>query len=346
MILRMTLGVGLLLAALAGTAAAQRLTVTSWGGAYQNAQREAFFAPFMIETGVILTEAVWNGGIGALRDQVAGGSPDWDVVEVRSDELALGCAEGLFEPIDYGAIGGEDQFVSSAVHECGVGNVVWSLLIAYDGAVLGQDPPQSWADFWDTERFPGRRALRRGPQFTLESALLADGVPPEDVYDVLRTPEGVDRAFAKLDELGNDLVWWEDGAEPLTLLANGEVVMTATYNGRIATTNRSTGRDLRPVWPGSLYTLDSWVILRGSSRIEEAYKFIAFVSEAERQAHMSMLIPYGVTNRNARALIDPITQANLPTSPERLAVSLQLDTAFWAENIDPLTERFERWLAE
>jgi len=341
--IRSALTAALALTLTAGTAAAQHLTVTSWGGAYQDAQRQVFFAPFMVETGVVLTEDVWHGGMAALRAQVADGEPEWDVVEVRADELALGCAEGLFEPIDYDAIGGRDQFIASAVHECGVGNVVWSMLLAYDQAVLGAEGPRTWADFWDTDRFPGRRALRYGPQYTLEFALMADGVPPEDVYAVLATDEGVDRAFAKLDELREHLVWWEDGGRPLELLASGEVVMSSAYNERISTINRAAGIQLRQVWPGSILAVDSWAILRGSPRVEAGHRFIAFASDPTRQAALPPLIPYGVTNRAARALLDPTLAADLPTAPERLAVSLKLDTEFWAVHLDALTERFEAW---
>ena len=162
----------------------------------------------------------------------------------------LGCEEGLYEPIDWDAVGGKDQFIDAAVDDCGVGTIVWSTVLAYDGDKITDDPPQSWADFWDTEKYPGQaRACAGGPKYTLEFALMADGVAPAEVYEVLRTPEGVDRAFAKLDEIKDDIIWWEAGAQPPQLLASGEVVMTSAYNGRIsaankrrAATSRSSGR--------------------------------------------------------------------------------------------------------
>jgi putative spermidine/putrescine transport system substrate-binding protein len=331
-------------AALALPAAAQDLTVTSWGGDYQDAQRQVYFEPFEAATGIDLIEDVWNGGVGAIRARVEGGSAGWDVVQVEAEELVLGCEEALYEPIDYDAVGGRRQFIPQAVHECGVGTIVWSTVLAYDADVLAE-APRDWADFWDTERFPGTRALRRGPKYTLEFALLADGVAMEDVYDVLRTPEGVDRAFAKLDEIRDALIWWEAGAQPPQLLGAGDVVMTSAYNGRITAANESDDRNFRIVWDGSIYALDSWAILAGSPNADEAHEFIAFASEAEHQAGLPPLIPYGVTNRAASALIDPAVLAELPTAPDNLAVSFQLDTEFWVENIDPLTERFNNWAA-
>ena len=156
-------------------------------------------------------EESWDGGIGVLQAKVKAGSPNWDVVQVEADELALGCDDGLFEKIDWTSIGPKADFIKSAVSDCGVGAFVWSTAIAYDGAKLAQGP-QSWADFWDVAKFPGKRALRKGPKYTLEFALMADGVTPERVYEVLSTTEGVARAFAKLDKLRPNLIWWEFGS--------------------------------------------------------------------------------------------------------------------------------------
>jgi spermidine/putrescine-binding protein len=164
----------------------------------------------------------------------------------------------------------QDDFIEGAATECGVGTIVWSTQIGYDAGRI-DEAPQSWADFWNTEKWPGTRALRRGPKYTLEFALMADGVPAGEVYDVLRTEEGVERAFAKLDELRDNLIWWEAGAQPLQMLASGEVVMTSIYNGRMTGSNRDEGTNFAGVWPGSIYSIDSWVILEGSDDVELAH---------------------------------------------------------------------------
>ena len=100
--------------------------MTSWGGSYQDAQREVYFEPFKQATGIELVEDVWNGGVGAIRAKVEGGGQEWDVVQVEAEELVLGCEEGLYEPIDWDAVGGKDQFIDAAVDDCGVGTIVWS----------------------------------------------------------------------------------------------------------------------------------------------------------------------------------------------------------------------------
>jgi putative spermidine/putrescine transport system substrate-binding protein len=330
----------------AGAAAAADLTVTSWGGSYQDAQREVFFEPFKQATGINLIEDNWNGGVGAIRAKVEGGGHEWDVVQVEAEELVLGCEEGLYEPIDWDAVGGKDQFIDAAVSDCGVGTIVWTTAIAYDGDRITADAPQSWADFWDTEKYPGKRGLRRGPKYNLEFALMADGVDPAEVYDVLRTPEGVERAFAKLDEIKDDVIWWEAGAQPPQLLASGEVIMTSAYNGRISAANQGEGRNFKVVWPQSIYAVDSWVILRGSPNKDAALQFIAFASEPEHQSNLPKAIAYGVTNKAAADQIDKAILADLPTAPENLAGAIELDTEYWVENIDRLMERFTAWAAQ
>ena len=212
--------VGVALAAAAGGALApgRPLSVVSWGGAYQDAQKVVYFKPFMDKTGVKLVDESWDGGIGVLRAKMQGGANNWDVVQVESEELLLGCEEGLFEKLDWAKLGGKDKFLKDAVNDCGVGAIVYNFVLGYDGDKI-KAAPKGWADFWDVKKYPGKRALRKGPKTNLEIALIADGVPAKDVYKVLRTPEGIERAFKKLDTIKPDLVFWKAGAQPPQFLS-------------------------------------------------------------------------------------------------------------------------------
>ncbi|MGQ9365003.1 ABC transporter substrate-binding protein [Azospirillum sp. ST 5-10] len=330
---------------LAGAAHARDLTVVSWGGAYQDAQKKVYFEPFRQAAGVAMNDESWDGGIGVLRAKVQGGASTWDVVQVESEELALGCEEGLFETIAYSKIGGEGQYYKEAVNPCGVGAIVYDFVLGYDKDKL-KDAPDGWKDFFDTAKYPGKRALRQGPKTTLEIALIGDGVAPKDVYAVLATDEGVERAFRKLDTIKNDLVWWKAGAQPPQLLASGEVAMTSVYNGRIDAANKGEGKNFGMVWDGALYTLDSWVILKDSPNVDAAYKFLDFVGKAENQAKLSQNIAYGTSNKKAADLVPPAVLADLPTAPANMANSIEISTTFWLENIDRLTERFNKWAAK
>jgi putative spermidine/putrescine transport system substrate-binding protein len=330
--------------ALASVASARDLTVVSWGGAYQDVQKKVYFEPFKA-SGTAMNDESWDGGVGVLRAKVQGGASTWDVVQVESDELALGCDEGLFEKINYSKIGGEEAYLPATVNACGVGAIVYDFVLGYDKDKL-KDAPKGWADFFDTKKYPGKRALRQGAKTTLEIALIADGVAPADVYKVLATEAGIDRAFKKLDTIKGDLVWWKAGAQPPQLLASGEVVMTSVYNGRIDAANKKEKKNFGMVWNGALFTIDSWVILKGSPNVEAAHKFLNFVGKAENQAKLSEGIAYGTSNKAAPAKLPPAVLADLPTSPANLKNAAEIDVNFWLENIDRLTERFNKWAAK
>ncbi|MGB2815608.1 MAG: ABC transporter substrate-binding protein [Burkholderiaceae bacterium] len=321
------------------------LSVVSWGGAYQDAQKEVYFKPFMEKTGTKMVDESWDGGIGVLRAKMQGGANNWDVVQVESEELALGCEEGLFEKIDWSKLGGKDKFLKDAVSDCGVGSIVYNFVLGYDGDKI-KTAPTGWADFWDVKQFPGKRALRKGPKTNLEIALIADGVAPADVYKVLSTPAGVDRAFNKLSQLKPYLIWWEKGSQPPQMLASGEAVMVSAYNGRIAAANKTDKKNFKMVWKGSLYTIDSWVVMKGSPNKANAEKFLAFASDPQNQKNLPPHIPYGVTNVASTALVDKAVLPDLPTNPANLNASVYINDKFWLENLDKLNQRFNAWLAK
>ena len=119
-------------AALATVAQARDLTVVSWGGAYQDAQKKVYFEPFKKASGIPMNDESWDGGVGVLRAKVQGGAATWDVVQVESDELAVGCEEGLFEKMDYSKIGGEAAYIPPSVNPCGVGAILYDFVLGYD----------------------------------------------------------------------------------------------------------------------------------------------------------------------------------------------------------------------
>jgi len=330
----------------AGAHAAGKLAVVSWGGAYQDAQKEIYFEPAK-KAGIDMVDESWDGGVGVLRAKVQGGNAGWDVVQVESDELEIGCEEGLYEKLDFAKIGGADAYLPEAVHKCGVGAIVYDFVLGYDKDKIAADKaPKSWADFFDTKTWPGKRALRMGPKTTLEIALMADGVAADKVYEELKKPAGVDRAFKKLDTIKKDLVFWKSGAQPPQFLASGEVAMTSVYNGRIDAANKKDKRNFGIVWNQALYTIDSWVILKGSPNMKAAYDFLALAGKPENQAKLPNFIAYGVTAKAATPLIDKARLPDLPTAPENLSKAKMIDTEYWLENNDKLTERFNKWAAQ
>ena len=320
------------------------ISVMSFGGAYQEAQRKAVFETYTAATGIKVDEQEYGGEIAKIAAMIESGNTTIDVVDVDAPTLLQGCDEGIFEKIDWAQIGPKEDWLDGTTSDCGVGTIVYSTSLAYNGAAMA-DGPTVIADLFDTTKFPGKRGLWKNPATNLEFALLADGVPVDQVYEVLGTPEGLDRAFAKLDTIKSDIVWWEAGAQAPQLLASGEVVMTTAWNGRIYNANKE-GQDFKIVWDNQILDSNYWAIPKGAKDIAASMAFIKYAVDPQILAGTTKYIPYGPVRKSAAEFVTPEDAANLPTSPENLTVALTLDNAFWADNGDEIRKRFTTWLAQ
>lgn len=332
-----------LLASLAAHAQNQ-ITVVNFGGANGNAQKKAYVEPFEKATGNKIVSVEYNGEQAKIKAMVEAKNVTWDVVEVESPDVTRGCDEGLFEKLDYSKIGNKADFSPAAVHECGIGVFIWSTVMAYNADKI-KTPPVTWADFWDTKKIPGKRGMRKGARYNLEFALMADGVAVQDVYKVLATKDGAERAFKKMTELKPNIQWWEAGAQPPQFLVAGDVALTTVYNGRIDAAQRE-GKNLGITWTGGIYDLDYWVMPKGGKNRDVALKYIAMASGASEQAEYAKLISYGPTNTKALAKLDAKTLALLPTSPANSKTALQFNVSFWADQGEALEKRFAAWAAQ
>lgn len=320
------------------------LSVMSFGGAYQEAQRKAVFETYTAETGAKIDEQEYGGEIAKIKAMIESGNTTIDVVDVDAPTLLQGCDEGIFEKIDWANIGPQDDWIKGTTSECGVGTIVYATTLAYDGAKLA-DGPKTIKDLFDTTKFPGKRGLWKNPATNLEFALLADGVAPDQVYETLSTQAGADRAFAKLDTIKDSIVWWEAGAQAPQLLASGEVTMTTAWNGRIYNANKE-GKDFRIVWDNQILDSNYWAIPKGAKNAEGSLAFIKYAVEPKVLAGITKYIPYGPVRKSAAEFVAPDDAKNLPTSPQNLTVSLTLDNGFWADNGDEIRKRFTTWLAQ
>lgn len=323
-------------------ALADYITVVSFGGATREAQRKAFYGPFKEHAGVAVVNGSYDGNLDKLKRMQAMDDVRWDVLEVEAPELARGCAEGLFETLPADLAGPPGTLIAGAQQPCGVGIFVWSMVLAYDAGHLAT-APRHWADFWDVQRFPGKRGLRRGAKYNLEFALLADGVPAAQVYPLLASEAGVERAFRKLDQIKPYVHWWQSGQEPLRGLSDGSLVMSAAYNGRVSAA-QDQGAPLGISWAGSIYDFDFWAIPTRAYKRQQAQDFIRFSSTAAAQQAFAGLISYGPVNRAAQAALPEQQAQRLPTAEGNAAAALAMDVGFWSERGAELEQRFDAWL--
>ena len=333
-------------------AMADSLTVVSWGGAYTRSQVKAYHEPWVAKTGIKINSEDYNGGLAQVKAQVESGNVTWDLVDVELSDAVRGCDEGLFEAIPTNILPASPDgtpamkdFLPGTVTDCAVGQIVWSNVYAYDKNKFSGAKPKTMADFFNAKKFPGKRGMRKNPKPNLEFALIADGVPTDKVYEVLGTSEGVDRAFAKLDTIKDSIVWWEAGAQPPQLLADGEVAMTTAYNGRLFNAIVNEKKPFVIVWDGQVWDLDLWVIPKGTRNLKSALEFVAFSTDTVRNWDQSNYISYGPVRKSAQALLSPEMAPHMPTSPANFKNALQNDYQFWADNQDELNERFNTWLA-
>ena len=280
------------------------ITVVSWGGAFTRSQVEAYHKPWMAATKNTIVSENYNGGLAEIKAQVEAGNVTWNLVDVELHDAVRGCDEGILEVMDHSVLPDGDNgvrasedFLPGTLVECAVGNIAYSSVFIHDESKI--QGVGGITDFFDLNKFPGKRGLRKGAKPNLEFALMADGVEPEDVYEMLVTDAGVDRAFAKLDTIKNSTVWWESGAQPIQLLADGEVTMTTAYNGHAFEAMVSEGKPFVTNWDGQIWDVDLWVIPKGASNQKTTMDFVKFSTGTRPLADQASWIPYGPLRKSS-----------------------------------------------
>ncbi|MGB3022608.1 MAG: ABC transporter substrate-binding protein [Methyloceanibacter sp.] len=332
------------------------LSIATWGGAYGQSQDIAYFKPFTQKTGIGIKTETYDGTLAAIKAKIGGATSPIDVVDLAAGALDTLCRDGLLETLDSSMLdagpsgeGAKDDFLDGGLASCGVASVAWSAALAFDRQAFAKAKPAKIADLLDPKKFPGKRALPKGPRYTLELALLADGVEPADIYRELATPAGADRAFAALDKIKPDIVWWDKAKDPIAWLIEGKAAMAAGYSGRIFRAALSARQRIDVLWDGQIYDLDLWAIPKGAENKDDAKRFIAFATEPAQMAAQAALIAYGPMRKSAIALvgkhpkIDIEMKSYLPTAPDNFLKALKFDEAWWGEHGEELGRRFDTW---
>ena len=332
---------------------------TSWGGDYEISQQKAYVDTWDKGTVKFLQ---YGGGLDEVRTQVNSGSATWDIVDVLPHDARVGCDEGLFEELDRemfkpapDGTAMDDDIMVEVPNDCVVPQAFWSYLFFYKEGTFKGSQPTTIADFFDVEKFPGKRGIHAWPNALIEMALVADGVEIKDVYKVLSTEAGIDRAFARLDSIKENAVIWYSGEMPLQMIKSDEVVMSVAFSGRVGAAILSAGEKFVTVWDGQVLEEEWLVLLNGAPNADEAREFLVHASSPEQQAAQSRYINYGPMRASAFDIIQQgepwfhngknIMQ-HMPNRPEIMPRTIIANPEWWADYGDVVGERYIAWIAE
>ena len=343
---------------------ASDMTLVSWGGAYQNSQQKAYVEPYVAANEGV--SAVWDESsaeaVAKLRAMNEAGNVTWDLVDVVAADAMRLCDEGLAMEINHDEMLADapDGTKASAdfgdliVSDCFIPQIVYSTTMGYRTDLVGDTAPTSVCAIFDTEAYPGKRSLEKRPINNMEWALICDGVAKDDVYSVLETAEGQEQALAKLDTIKDDVIWWSAGADTPQLLADGEIVMGSTYNGRFFSLIEEQKQPVAMLWDAQVFDLDGWIIPAGLSddRKARALDFLKFATDTQRLADQAKYISYGPARMSSAPLVGKHAELgidmapHMPTDPNNAKNTFLYNYEFWADYRDDIDAKFQAWLAK
>jgi putative spermidine/putrescine transport system substrate-binding protein len=312
------------------------LGFASYGGVYQKAQRDGWLTPYTALTGVKFEESEESANA-TIKSQVETGQVTWDVVDVGND-FGLSGNKDILEPLDYSLIH-KDEILPGFAGDYRVADITYGVVLAYRSDKY-PTAPQGWADFFDLQKFPGKRGMydySAGGIF--EVALMADGVAPKDLYQGGKGLD-LDRAIKKLDTIKDSLVFWPGGAKSMELIESGEVSMSLMWNGRAWSAKHLDNKPIEIQWNQQLLTADYFVVPKGTPHKAEAMNFIAWATCAQNNAAPSNEIPYGPTNKNAKPQADKVKDLAVSNVNDSTAY---FDDEWLVNNAATLDQKYNDW---
>lgn len=318
--------------------AAEQLFINTWGGPWEEAARTYLFNPFTKETGIEI-RTISPVSFAKLAAQVKTGVYEFDVTTLGVAELGRANHAKLLDSYDESKIPAAKLW-PGAVTLNGVNSHAFANIIAYRKDKYPNGGPKTWAEFWDTAKYPGPRSLQNYPARVLAFALMADGVEPSKLF-----PYDLDRAFASLDKIKKDVrVWWSQSPQSQQLIRDGEVELIGMWNTS-AQQLLDQKQPIELVFNQAVIDVATWVVAKGTPRSKNAWKFIEFAVSPERLAGFAQKNNYGPMNPAAFKHLSPEVVARMPTSPENLPKSVVLDAEKLAAQFDVMAKRFEQWLS-
>jgi putative spermidine/putrescine transport system substrate-binding protein len=334
-------GAPLALKAKGAWAAANELVFVNWGGDAMTAYDEAYGKAFLAEAGVTVKQDGSGPTEGAIQAQVESGKPSWDIVDADPfSAQALG-KKGLMEPIDYSIVD-KSKFRPGFGWEYAASTYFFSYIIAYDASKFGDKVPTGMADFFDVEKFPGKRSLYKWGAGMWEAALLADGVAPEKLY-----PLDLKRAHDKIAAFKDNVVsYWGGGAESQSVLLNGEASMAIVWSTRAGLIEKDSGGAVKFIWDQGLISPGAMGVLKGNpGGKDNAMKFIASSQDPKKQLVMFEKLGQGPANPAADALVPEDQKRLNPVDPENMKKQIALDMAWYETNYGPALDEYTKIIA-
>lgn len=327
------------LGGLPARAAADKLILANWGGDAIDGYNYVFADACKAATGLPL-QIDGSGPLeGTIKAQVDSGSVRWDVCDTEMYS-AFRLKGDYLQPIDYGIV---DKTRTAGAEEFCLPYAYYSTVIAYDHELFGDNPPTSWADFWNVEKYPGKRALYRWMSGNLEAALLADGVAPDQLY-----PLDVDRALAKIKALKpHILTHYGSAAEAQQLLRDKEVSMVQIWHTRAILLVEDTDGKARFTFDQGLLNYANWAVPKGNpAGAEAAMKFMNASLAPDVQQRMMDHYKYGPVNPEAIAALPPELAKLNPSDPANIKKQVMTDNRWYAEHYGAALDRYSALIAE
>jgi putative spermidine/putrescine transport system substrate-binding protein len=318
------------------------LIVVSYGGSYGKAYDETIIKPFEADSGIEVS-LLGNTSLQQVKLQVTSGNVEWDLPELSGAEFQTAKAQDLVEPYDYDEVDAS-KVPEDAKDDYGIRISLFMFVMAWDERQIPNDrAPQTWAEFFDTSTYPGKRSLYDNltDGSLLEAAAVADGVPLDEVY-----PLDVDRAIGFLeDSLGPENIIFHNSNEvPVQQLTSGEVPLATSYNGRIRLAREQEKAPINFTPQQSFIGGDYFVVPKGAPHIDAAWNFLTFMfTNDQAGAEFTTVTGYPISNSGIEPLLSPEVARALPTNPALEGETAFKDDKWWADNLEQATDTFKEW---
>lgn len=319
----------------AGPDDAGTLLYSGFGGSYEESIRAAVFDPFSEATGAEILYDTDGSNVAKLAETVAAGAESPDLVDTETRTLAQFMADDLIQPLDFDALDVSGIASQETINDYSVPWYQFSRNLFWNADAFPEGGPQTWAEVWDVERFPGTRSFPTYPTGVLEVALLADGVALDDLY-----PLDIDRAFAKLEEIKPYALF---GGQEDVAIAQGEVVAGLYTLGRIRDIQAG-GANVEYTWDGAVVSVQSLTVSKNAANPELAHEAIQFALEPEQQRAVLEALKYTPTVTSVLDELSAEERADLPGTPETNEVTFYIDGDWYAENWDEVSTRWQEFV--